>query len=328
MKRLRGVAGVVVGVLLLTGLVRGAGMQLGALRSKAKKALETTGAKNNVAIDDEDGSGTPQVSLSSVPDIAPGSQAKLAATGRFGAKTTFTLAGTGFTLSDVVIAKNSFAGTVTVAPGTMPGAALLRARNRFGTGDARAAYVAGRWEIAGTTDNGWRVRMTPLEPKKPGILAFKAEIFEKAATTALITREAHIELQPQDGSAGKYTVDIAPIDVMAPGADAECDPVMQRAHTLAADLMNAKTQADQDRVSAEIDKIQDRIDTCVERQAERAGELAARMTAAAKQAETDASKFGCTSLDLQVAPGGAATGSFSCVTGGHAFTGTMTPAAR
>jgi hypothetical protein len=100
---------------------------------------------------------------------------------------------------------------------------------------------------------------------------------------------------------------------------------MQRAHKLAADLMSAKTQAEQDRVSAEIDKIQDKIDTCVERQAERASELAAKMTAAAKRAEADASRFGCTSLDLQVAPDGAATGSFSCATGGHAFTGTMRP---
>ena len=74
----------------LAALLVFAGMQLGALRSKAKKALETTGARHDVVIDDDDGSGTPMVSLSNVLDLAPGSQAKLAATGLFGAKTTFT----------------------------------------------------------------------------------------------------------------------------------------------------------------------------------------------------------------------------------------------
>ncbi|HUR28522.1 MAG TPA: hypothetical protein VM509_10070, partial [Planctomycetota bacterium] len=74
--------------------------------------------------------------------------------------------------------------------------------------------------------------------------------------------------------------------------------------------------------------IQDRIDTCVERQQENAGKMAAKPSAASKQAETDAKTFGCSSLDLNVAADGVAEGTFSCTTGTPAFKGTMTRARR
>jgi hypothetical protein len=92
--------------------------------------------------------------------------------------------------------------------------------------------------------------------------------------------------------------------------------------------MKAKNQAEEDKVSAEIDKIQDKIDTCVEKQQDNSAKVAAKLKAASRQAEVDASKFGCNSLDLSVAADGTAEGTFACTTGTPAFKGTMKAAGQ
>jgi hypothetical protein len=166
--------------------------------------------------------------------------------------------------------------------------------------------------------------MTPVAPKKPGTLAFRAEFFDGAAKTPFTTRDADITLEAQEGESATYQVTIHPPSLSAVGADAECDPIMARAHELADKLMKAKTPAEEDRVSAEIDEIQDKIDTCVERQQENVGKIAEQAKAIEAQSRLDSQKFGCTALELTVAPGGAAQGSFSCATGTPSFTGTMT----
>jgi hypothetical protein len=98
---------------------------------------------------------------------------------------------------------------------------------------------------------------------------------------------------------------------------------MARAHELADKLMKAKNQAEEDKVSAEIDQIQDKIDTCVEKQQANSAKVSARVDAAQKAAEVDAKKFGCQTLELSIARDGAAEGTFSCAVGSPAFTGTM-----
>jgi len=328
MTGIRATAAVVIGVFLATGIVRGAGTQFGALRNKAKKALETGASKKDVAVDDDDESGTPTMALAAIADLAPGSDAEFSVSGSFGAKTKFAMAGRGFTMTTRSSGKGTFEGTVHAAPDTLPGAAVLRATNRHGTGEAPVAYVTGTWLIEGTTDNGWRVRLSPAASTRRGVLAFRGEFFDGAAKAPFTTREAKITLGAQTADTSSYVVSLAPLNAMAGLGDAECDPVMARAHELADQLMKAKNQAEEDKVSAEIDKIQDKIDTCVEKQQDNAGKAAAKMNAAARQAETDAKKFGCETLALSVAADGAAQGTFTCTTGSPAFTGTMKPAGR
>ena len=52
MTSMRWAAAVVVGVLLATGLVRGATGQFGSIRDRAKKALESSAKKNDVELSD------------------------------------------------------------------------------------------------------------------------------------------------------------------------------------------------------------------------------------------------------------------------------------
>lgn len=324
MSGLRSTAAVLVGLLLATGMVRGATSQLGALRAKAKKTLESTAAKDNVKVDDDDESGSPEMMLADVEEVAPGSEAQFSVSGsNFGVKTKFAIVGRGFTLAKQTAAKNKLEGTVSVAPGTMPGAALLQATNTRGTGTVVIAYVGGSWQIDGTTDNGWRVRLSPAASGKRGVLAFKAEFFEGAAKTPFTTRDATIRLEPQNDSTAAYTMQFKALDAMSGLGDAECDPIMKRANELAGQLMKATNQAEEDRISAEVDKIQDKIDTCVEKQQENASKTADKMKEVSKQLEIDARKFGCSSLELSVAATGATEGTFTCTVGTPRFTGTM-----
>jgi hypothetical protein len=321
MKWMRWTGAVLVGVLLATGLVRGAGTQFGALRDRARRALEVTGAKSDVPVGDDD-SGTPQLVLASLEDVAPGSEAEFSVSGTFGPSTRFAIAGQGFTMTTRSSGKNSFEGTVAAAPGTMPGAAVLRATNRHGTSETPVAFVTGAWVIDGTADTGMRLRLATVPTTKKGTLAFRAEIFDKGAKAPFSTRDANIRLGALSGPTASYTVrfEAPKYDSLA---DSECDPIMKRAHELADKLMKAKDQAEEDRISAEVDKIQDKIDTCVERQQETAGKIAK----VSKQASDD-QKFSCETLEIEVAADGTAEGTVGCMGKTPGFKGTMKPLAR
>jgi hypothetical protein len=318
MKWMRWTAAVLVGVLLATGLVRAAGTQFGALRDRARRALEATGARNDAPVGNDD-SGTPTLAFNGQA-LSPGSSADIRVTGTFSARTRFALAGSGFTLSHAQVAQNSFSGTVAAAPGTLPGAAMLRATNSRGTAEIPVAYVGGSWVIEGTTDNGWRARFTPAASESSGVLAFRGEFFEGTATSPFATRQTSIALGAQSGTPARYRMEFKAPDFSI-GGDAECDPVMKRANQLADQLMKAKSQAEEDRISGEIDKIQDQVDTCMEKQQAGAADMAAKMKAVQRSAE-----FQCQSLELSVAAGGAATGTFECAGTSPSFSGTMTPA--
>jgi hypothetical protein len=319
MKWMRWTATVLVGVLLATGVVRGAGTQFGALRDRARRALEATGARRDAPVGNDD-SGTPTLAFQGAAHVAPGATTEIDVTGTFGARTRFALAGTGFTLSNPRVAQNSFSGTVAVAPGTMPGAAVLRATNSIGTSEIPVAYVGGSWVIEGTTDNGWRARFTPTTSSRKSTLAFKGEFFEGRATSPFATRETSIVLRAQAGTPASYRMDFKRPDFSL-DTDSECDPVMERANKLADQLMKAKSKAEEDRISGEIDKIQDKVDTCMEKQQANSDKTAAKI-----QAMTRSAEFTCETLELSVAAGGAATGTFACAGKSPSFTGTMKPA--
>jgi hypothetical protein len=318
MKWIRWTAAVLLGVLLATGLVRAAGTQFGAIRDRARRALEATGARRDAPVGNDD-SGTPTLAFRGQGVLTPGSSADISVTGTFSARTRFALAGSGFTLSNAQVAQNSFSGTVAAAAGTLPGAAVLRATNSVGTAEIPVAYVAGSWTIEGTTDAGWRARFTPVASERAGVLAFRGEFFEGASATPFATRQSSISLGAQAGTPAKYVVAFEAPSFSLDNGD--CDPVMKRANQLADQLMKAKSKAEEDRISADIDAIQDKVDDCMEKQQEGAANMQAKIQAATRSAQ-----FTCQSLELSVAAGGAATGTFECAGTSPSFTGTMKPA--
>jgi hypothetical protein len=117
MKWMRWTAAVVVGMLLATGLVRAAGTQFGALRNKARRALESSGAKKDVPVNGDDATATPRIVLASIAELSPAAQAHISATGNWNPATRFSLAGRGFSLSDPTVARRSFARPTAAAPG-------------------------------------------------------------------------------------------------------------------------------------------------------------------------------------------------------------------
>jgi hypothetical protein len=315
MRSVRTAAAVLVGVFLATGLVRGANGQFGAIKNRAKKMLESTAGKNDVKLDDD--MICVKGILAGADLLSPGSHKAFTMSGRFAASTSFSAVGPGLTLASPTVAKDSLEATLDVAPDALPGAAVVRGRTKGGkTADSIVAFVGGAWRIEGTTDNGWRAKLSPAASAQPSTLAFKAEFFEGKAATPFATREASLHLRPQAATPASYVVEFKPPTFSLD--EGECGPVLARAAQLADQLIKAKTKAEENRISAEVDKIQDKIDNCMGQQQADAKKTEAKIAAMTKSAE-----FTCNGLELKVAADGTAQGSVECGNGSHAFTGTM-----
>lgn len=314
MKNVRMVAAVLVGVLLATGLVRGSNGQFGALKNRAKKMLESTANKNDVAVEDD---AICVKGVTALALITPGSEQAFTLNGTFPENTSFSVVGAGLSITGPTVAKTSFAATLAASPDALPGAAVVRGSTKRGrSADAVVGYVGGAWRIEGTTDNGWRTKFSPVQSSTRSALAFKGEIFEGKAAAPFATRDASIALGPQSGTPASYVLEFKAPDFSMD--DDECGPVMKKANQLADQLMKAKTKAEEDRIGGEIDKIQDAVDTCMEKQQNSAAKIQSKMKAIQKSAE-----FTCSRLELSVAADGAAEGTLDCGGVPHAFTGTM-----
>jgi hypothetical protein len=306
--------------LLAAGLVRAAAGHDVAARIDAVAALSATGYALGVAVPTADP--TPTIAIEKPATLVPGGTAELIATQVTPAGATLR-----FRNPSLTIVKQSITGTtahltLSASATSLPGQSYLEVITPSGKRNgARAAYVGGKWQIDATAANGWRVRLTPADAlSDPATLHFKAEFFKTDAAAPFQTLDASLGL-PEDPRSS-YSISLS-----ESAAGNDCAKDQARMGDLATKMAGASTEAEQNRISAELETLQERMTKCMETQMAAMQEQMTKMQDPAYQKELQAKQddFGCHGLYFTATDGGAIEGTLGCGknVGQPKITGTM-----
>jgi hypothetical protein len=306
--------------LLAAGLVRATAGHEATARNEAVAALSATARALGMAVPATDP--TPTITIEEPAVLAPGGTADLVAT-------KVTPAGATLALRDpsVTIVKQSITGTtahltLSAAASALPIRSYLEVITPGGKrAAAPAAYVGGNWQIEATAANGWRVRLTPTDgAPDPATLRFKAEFFKGDGASPFETLDASLGLP--DGPNPRYSVSLT-----AASAANDCAKDQARMGELAKKMTESSSEAAQNRISAEFEKLQERIGKCLETQMAAMQEQVTKMQDPAYQKEMQAKQddFGCHGLYFSASAGGSIEGTLGCGknVGQPKITGTM-----
>jgi hypothetical protein len=306
--------------LLAAGLVRGAAGHDAEARTDAVAMLSATADALGVAVPTADP--TPTIAIATPASLVPGGTAELVATQVTPAGATFRLRNPSLTIVKQALTGTTAHLTLSAAASALPGQSYLEVVTPGGKiAGARAALVGGRWQIDATTANGWRVRLTPADSQTdPATLRFKAEFLKAGETAAFQTLDGSLGLP--DGPNPSYSVSLT--EASSPGAD--CAGDQARMGELAQKMAGA-SDAEQERISAEFEKLQERLGKCLETQMTAMQEQVTKMQDPAYQKEMQAKQddFGCHGLYFHATPDGAIEGTLGCGknVGQQKITGTM-----
>jgi hypothetical protein len=152
---------------------------------------------------------TPEVTLAAAVRMAPGATAPLAFKGKFSDKTTFLSGNDVLTLSDIVVAPNSFKATATVKAGVGPQWARVYAIAPVSGGETWTPIFIGTPQAYTLTaaKNGWTIQLTPdakdfAVDTREAKVGYKAEYFKRGETKPFETATGTLTLNASnmDGS--------------------------------------------------------------------------------------------------------------------------------
>ncbi len=306
MRSLRTVGVSAVICLLGAGLLRASAGHDAAARMEAIDALSATAEGLGLAVPVDDP--TPTIAIEKPAALVPGGTAELIATRVTPASATLRLRNPAVTIVKQSLSGTTARLTLSAAATALPGQSYLEVITPGGkrTG-ARAAYIGGKWQIDATAANGWRVRLTPANAfTDPETLHFKAEFFKADGAAPFETFDGSLTLP--EGPNPSYSVSLS-----EPSAANDCVGDQARMGELAQKMLNASETA-QNRLSAELDKLQERLGKCMETQMAAMQEQVTKMQDPAYQKALQAKQdeFGCHGLYFTAAEGGAIEGTIGC----------------